>query len=101
MYYPSQQHLWYLSTQFLIWQLSSPSPQNVFPELYGPEYDSALENLVLEFLSKVEELLPAPDLRQVSFSECYQLQKIYHICLQSQMSEKKEVEIKNPGKRQP
>ncbi|XP_031438563.1 zinc finger protein 239-like isoform X1 [Clupea harengus] len=40
--------------------------QNVFPELYGPEYDSALENLVLEFLSKVEELLPAPDLRQTA-----------------------------------
>ncbi|KAG5267955.1 hypothetical protein AALO_G00227810 [Alosa alosa] len=40
--------------------------QNVFPQLYGPEYEVALQNLVLEFLFRVEELLPVPDLRQTA-----------------------------------
>ncbi|KAL2102758.1 hypothetical protein ACEWY4_001926 [Coilia grayii] len=40
--------------------------QTVFPELYGPEYEAALESMVLEFLSRVEELLPSPDLRQTA-----------------------------------
>ena len=39
--------------------------QEVFPVHYGPRYDTALQTLVWEFLSRLEELLPIPDLTQV------------------------------------
>ncbi|XP_036376474.1 zinc finger protein 271-like [Megalops cyprinoides] len=38
--------------------------QDVFPVEYGPNYDSALQMLAWEFLSKLEQLLPVPDLTQ-------------------------------------
>ncbi|XP_064795392.1 uncharacterized protein LOC135515655 isoform X2 [Oncorhynchus masou masou] len=38
--------------------------QEVFPVDYGPKYDSALQGLMWEFLSRLEQLLPVPDLKQ-------------------------------------
>lgn len=32
---------------------------------YGPQYDAALHVLLWELLSKLEKLLPVPDLKQV------------------------------------
>ncbi|CDQ80104.1 unnamed protein product [Oncorhynchus mykiss] len=48
--------------------LSSACPvyQNVFPEEYGPKYDSTLQILVWEFLSRLEKLIPAPNLKQTA-----------------------------------
>ncbi|KAJ8403262.1 hypothetical protein AAFF_G00354790 [Aldrovandia affinis] len=38
--------------------------QEVFPVQFGPKYDTALQALVWEFLSRLEQLLPIPDLQQ-------------------------------------
>uniref|UniRef100_A0A3Q3VKX1 C2H2-type domain-containing protein n=1 Tax=Mola mola TaxID=94237 RepID=A0A3Q3VKX1_MOLML len=38
--------------------------QEVFPVEYGPQYDAALHVLLWELLSKLEKLLPVPDLKQ-------------------------------------
>ncbi|XP_034146073.1 uncharacterized protein LOC105020312 isoform X2 [Esox lucius] len=38
--------------------------KDVFPVDYGPEYDSALQTLTWEFISRLEQLLPVPDLKQ-------------------------------------
>lgn len=32
---------------------------------YGPDFDTALETLVSEFFTRLEELLPIPDFKQV------------------------------------
>uniref|UniRef100_A0A1A8R788 C2H2-type domain-containing protein n=2 Tax=Nothobranchius rachovii TaxID=451742 RepID=A0A1A8R788_9TELE len=40
--------------------------QEVFPVEYGPQYDSALQVLLWELLSKLEMLLPVPDLKQTT-----------------------------------
>ncbi|XP_041734426.1 uncharacterized protein LOC121568012 [Coregonus clupeaformis] len=40
--------------------------QEVFPVHYGPRYDTALQVLVWEFLSRLEELLPVPDFTQTA-----------------------------------
>ncbi|CAJ1054906.1 uncharacterized protein zgc:113263 [Xyrichtys novacula] len=40
--------------------------QEVFPVYFGPKYDAALEMLVWEFISRLEELLPAPDFTQLA-----------------------------------
>ncbi|XP_034018985.1 zinc finger protein 354B-like isoform X2 [Thalassophryne amazonica] len=40
--------------------------QEVFPVEYGPQYDSALHVLLWELLSKLERLLPVPDLKQTA-----------------------------------
>ena len=32
---------------------------------FGPDYDAALQMLVLDFLSRLERLLPVPDLQHV------------------------------------
>lgn len=42
-----------------------PMWQNVFPVEYGPDFDTALETLVCEFFTRLEELLPIPDFKQV------------------------------------
>ena len=39
--------------------------QEIFPLYFGPKYDAALEMLVWEFISRLEELLPVPDFTQV------------------------------------
>lgn len=39
--------------------------QNVFPVEYGPDFDTALETLVCEFFTRLEELLPVPNFKQV------------------------------------
>ena len=39
--------------------------QEIFPAYFGPKYDAALEMLVWEFISRMEELLPVPDFTQV------------------------------------
>ncbi|XP_042366865.1 zinc finger protein 432 [Plectropomus leopardus] len=40
--------------------------QEVFPVEYGPQYDAALHVLLWELLSKLEKLLPVPDLKQTT-----------------------------------
>nr|XP_061817486.1 zinc finger protein 502-like [Nerophis lumbriciformis] len=40
--------------------------QEVFPMEYGPKYDAALHVLLWELLSKLEKLLPIPDLKQTT-----------------------------------
>ncbi|CAB1312164.1 unnamed protein product, partial [Coregonus sp. 'balchen'] len=40
--------------------------QNVFLEEFGPKYDSTLQSLVWEFLSRLEKLLPTPTLHQTA-----------------------------------
>ncbi|XP_010885895.2 zinc finger protein 658B isoform X1 [Esox lucius] len=40
--------------------------QKVFPEEFGPKYHSALETLVWDFLSRLEKLLPTPNLQQTA-----------------------------------
>ncbi|KAL0962925.1 hypothetical protein UPYG_G00347210 [Umbra pygmaea] len=39
--------------------------QEVFPVQFGQQYDTALEMLLWEFLSRLEELLPVPDFAQM------------------------------------
>lgn len=39
--------------------------QEEFDSQYGPQYDSALEKLLWEFLTRLDQLLPVPDLAQV------------------------------------
>ncbi|XP_036407627.1 TERF1-interacting nuclear factor 2 [Megalops cyprinoides] len=38
--------------------------QEEFPIEYGPQFDTALEKLLWEFLSRLDQLLPVPDLAQ-------------------------------------
>ncbi|TNM91335.1 hypothetical protein fugu_019715 [Takifugu bimaculatus] len=40
--------------------------QQVFPTIYDSEYDQSLQRLVLQFLSKLEQMLPIPDLQQTA-----------------------------------
>ncbi|XP_031715166.1 zinc finger protein 2-like isoform X1 [Anarrhichthys ocellatus] len=40
--------------------------QEVFPTNYGSNYDQRLQQLVSEFLSRLEQLLPTPDLQQTA-----------------------------------
>ncbi|CAI5636325.1 unnamed protein product [Oreochromis niloticus] len=40
--------------------------QHVFPTDFGPEYDSAIQVLMLDFLSRLEKLLPVPDIQQTA-----------------------------------
>ncbi|KAG7497097.1 zinc finger 665-like isoform X1 [Solea senegalensis] len=40
--------------------------QEIFPVEYGPQYDAALHVLLWELLSKLEKLLPVPDLKQTA-----------------------------------
>lgn len=39
--------------------------QEVFPVQYGSQYDAALHVLLWEMLTKLEKMLPVPDLKQV------------------------------------
>ncbi|XP_051248459.1 uncharacterized protein zgc:113263 isoform X2 [Dicentrarchus labrax] len=40
--------------------------QEIFPVYFGPKYEAALEMLVWEFISRLEELLPVPDFTQLA-----------------------------------
>ncbi|XP_042173350.1 uncharacterized protein LOC112217124 isoform X3 [Oncorhynchus tshawytscha] len=40
--------------------------QEVFPEQYGRHYDTAVQTLTWEFLSRLEQLFPVPDLKQTA-----------------------------------
>ncbi|XP_061663043.1 zinc finger protein 420-like [Syngnathoides biaculeatus] len=40
--------------------------QDVFPTDFGPEYDRALQVLMLDFVSRLEKLLPVPDIQQTA-----------------------------------
>ncbi|XP_060900773.1 zinc finger protein 665-like isoform X1 [Labrus mixtus] len=40
--------------------------KNIFPTLFGPKYDSALQALMKKFLLNLHELLPVPNLEQTS-----------------------------------
>ncbi|KAK5849071.1 hypothetical protein PBY51_008743 [Eleginops maclovinus] len=53
----------------------------VFPAEYGPQYDSDLDMLFSEFLCRLAQLLPVPDLKQtISWlgAECYFLEDWVH-----------------------
>ncbi|XP_034558951.1 uncharacterized protein LOC117826759 isoform X3 [Notolabrus celidotus] len=39
--------------------------QNIFPTVFGPKYDSALQALMKKFLFNLQKLLPVPSLEQV------------------------------------
>ena len=39
--------------------------QEEFPEEYGPKFDEELEKLLWEFLLRLDQLLPVPNLAQV------------------------------------
>ncbi|GLD51052.1 zinc finger protein 14-like protein [Lates japonicus] len=40
--------------------------QKIFPTVFGPKYDSALETLMRKFLLNLQKLLPVPNLEQTS-----------------------------------
>ncbi|KAM9328767.1 uncharacterized protein KZ484_020133 isoform 2-T2 [Pholidichthys leucotaenia] len=40
--------------------------QEIFPVYFGPKYDAALEMLVWEFISRLEELLPVPEFTELA-----------------------------------
>ncbi|KAK6327402.1 hypothetical protein J4Q44_G00030470 [Coregonus suidteri] len=40
--------------------------QDIFPEEFGPMYDTALQTLMWEFLSRLEKLLPTPTFQQTA-----------------------------------
>lgn len=40
-------------------------PQEVFPIYYGQQYEATLHSLVWKFISKLDHLLPVPDIKQV------------------------------------
>uniref|UniRef100_A0A3Q2Y1T3 TERF1-interacting nuclear factor 2 N-terminal domain-containing protein n=1 Tax=Hippocampus comes TaxID=109280 RepID=A0A3Q2Y1T3_HIPCM len=40
--------------------------EEIFPVYFGPKYHAALEMLVWEFISRLEELLPVPDFTQLA-----------------------------------
>ncbi|XP_065809859.1 zinc finger protein ZFMSA12A isoform X1 [Labrus bergylta] len=40
--------------------------KNVFPVVYGPDFDSALETLLCEFFTRLEEVLRIPDFKQTA-----------------------------------
>uniref|UniRef100_A0A8C6PSI6 C2H2-type domain-containing protein n=1 Tax=Nothobranchius furzeri TaxID=105023 RepID=A0A8C6PSI6_NOTFU len=42
--------------------------QDVFPTDFGPDYDHALQMLMLDFLSRLEKLLPVPDIQMLRAS---------------------------------
>lgn len=42
----------------------------MFPVEYGPDFDTALETLVCELFTKLEELLLIPDFKQVEKTTC-------------------------------
>ncbi|XP_029351527.1 zinc finger protein 14-like [Echeneis naucrates] len=44
--------------------------QDVFPTDFGPEYDGALQVLMLDFLSRLEKFLPVPDIQQTASMLC-------------------------------
>ncbi|KAJ8007304.1 hypothetical protein DPEC_G00116140 [Dallia pectoralis] len=56
--------------------------QEVFPDQYGLDYDTALETLTWEFLSRLEQLFPVPDLKQTAtwLSSC---PSVLQECVQS------------------
>ncbi|TRY58913.1 hypothetical protein DNTS_003120 [Danionella cerebrum] len=44
--------------------------QNIFPVEYGSGYDAVLQSLAWEFLSRVEDLLPVPNLKETASRLC-------------------------------
>lgn len=54
---------------FVLLAVNVCSSQEVFPTEYGLSYDADMQLLVWEFLSKLERLLPVPDLGQVGLRE--------------------------------
>lgn len=40
--------------------------EEIFPLYFGPKYEAALEMLVWEFISRLDELLPVPDFTQLA-----------------------------------
>lgn len=59
----------YLSHFCITYIACSPSalslPQECFPDHFGSKFETALEMLVWEFISRLDELLPVPDFTQV------------------------------------
>lgn len=55
------------------------SSQEVFPSLYGKKFDSALQSLMGEFLSRLEKMLPVPDFKEVYHLLMYQFYALLDI----------------------
>lgn len=49
----------------VIGELWSVVLQDVFPTDFGPDYENALQMLMLDFVYRLEKLLPVPDIQQV------------------------------------
>lgn len=45
--------------------------QDVFPTDFGADFDNALQMLMLDFVSRLEKLLPVPDIQQVEELELH------------------------------
>uniref|UniRef100_A0A1A7X1R3 Myb-like domain-containing protein n=1 Tax=Iconisemion striatum TaxID=60296 RepID=A0A1A7X1R3_9TELE len=56
--------------------------EEIFPVYFGPKYDTALEMLVWEFISRLDELLPVPDFTQLA-ALLTDAPSVLHDCLQS------------------
>uniref|UniRef100_A0A1A8H6R9 Myb-like domain-containing protein n=1 Tax=Nothobranchius korthausae TaxID=1143690 RepID=A0A1A8H6R9_9TELE len=56
--------------------------EEIFPVYFGPKYDTALEMLVWEFISRLDELLPVPDFTQLA-AFLTDAPSVLHDCLQS------------------
>lgn len=54
-----------MSEGYLLTRFASSSPQEVFNQ----NFDSALQSLVCDFLTRMEQLFPVPDFKQVPKSE--------------------------------
>ncbi|XP_029019247.1 zinc finger protein 665-like isoform X2 [Betta splendens] len=72
--------------------------QEVFPMEYGPQYDAALHVLLWELLSKLEKLLPVPDLKQTA-AWLASLPSMFEDCVQPSAEELNSVfeHYKNSG----
>lgn len=52
--------------------------QEVFPAEYDLSYDADMQLLVWEFLSRLEQLVPVPDLSQVGSDITAHVQRLFH-----------------------
>lgn len=53
--------------------------QECFPDHFGSKFETALEMLVWEFISRLDELLPVPDFTQVQSDKLFVLGFVYEI----------------------
>ncbi|TKS79772.1 Zinc finger protein [Collichthys lucidus] len=63
--------------------LTNQDKEKIFPTVFGPKYDSALQALMRKFLFNLQKLLPVPNLEQVALSstgdDCILSSLSYHL----------------------